>query len=507
MRDSRAAGGGAPLAVWLISYCAALLMPPLWLITENWPHAFNLRLFLLMLVWTVVPSLVVLYGLHRWSDRGVKWSLGVATVVTLVLFQWPTFTRTSDVITTEIGGTFLGDVIPVALAGGLIWLAVRLADELLFAAIIAVGVIAATGAMALTSFPLLTSASAPAHGAAAPSSPDVVLILLDGHARADWYTENDLDGGDLPGSLAQRGFDVAARATANYSYTLGAFGSMMNLDYVFDLGEIDEDERQLMRHALVGGVGLIPMFREAGYETLYTENGWGGSLCGPGIDRCVGDGSVARSLWAIGQMTILSPILETVTTNPFNAQSVDQLLEFDDVVLEAMESPRPTLAIGHFIVPHPPNVLSADCSRLALGPYSKWGNAPSLRRPRLEAYAAQSRCVETVVTQLVDDIVAAAPDTVIMVVSDHGPGPDLDPQAPIENVDPAVVKDRMRILNAVYLPGCGQDVPDNLSPVNGIRLVTNCALGTDLAMLPETTYWIPADARGPAFDVAPLVDG
>lgn len=493
-----------PLAVWVVPYLASIMLPALWLITENWPHAFNRRLYFYMILWTAIPSALILFTLLRRSGRGPRWSLGVATVATLTLFQWPTFTRAGRLAARALEIPAIDSVLPVVLAGGLLWIAWRRAGELPFAATIGIGIVAITAAMAAASIPLLTPGSTPALGSAPPGSPDVIVIVLDGHAGPAWYRNNQLDGGDMLGDLIQRGFVGVADATANYSFTLGAYASILGLDYVFDAGPIGEDDLETMRAALVGEIGMIPRFRRAGYEIVYVENTWGGSQCGPAIDNCIGDGSLRRSLWAISQMTIFAPVVSTVATSPFNAQSLDQLLELEEI-LEKPPGPAPRLTIAHFIAPHPPLALRDDCSRRPVGSEMRFLAAEPGNRTRLEAYAEQSRCVNDVVVTAIDRVLAADPGTMAMIVADHGPGPGITINSRLATLSKETIVGRMQILSAYYLAGCDAAVPSGVTPVNGARIVTNCALGAGLDLLPDRNLWIRSDALGSVVDVSEML--
>jgi hypothetical protein len=54
----------------------------------------------------------------------------------------------------------------------------------------------------------------------------------------------------------------------------------------------------------------------------------------------------------------------------------------------------------------------------------------------------------------------------------------------------------MRILNAYYLPGGGDQVLyDSVSPVNTFRLVFNCYFDAGLPIVQDEVYWSPWPAH------------
>jgi hypothetical protein len=46
----------------------------------------------------------------------------------------------------------------------------------------------------------------------------------------------------------------------------------------------------------------------------------------------------------------------------------------------------------------------------------------------------------------------------------------------------------MRILDAIYAPGCTDSLPQRMTPVNTFRILFNCLFDTGLEMLPDRSY-------------------
>ena len=56
------------------------------------------------------------------------------------------------------------------------------------------------------------------------------------------------------------------------------------------------------------------------------------------------------------------------------------------------------------------------------------------------------------------------------------------------------VEDRMKILNAYYLPeGGGEEIYSEISPVNTFRVVLNMYFGGNLPLLEDRSYFSPVD--------------
>ena len=60
----------------------------------------------------------------------------------------------------------------------------------------------------------------------------------------------------------------------------------------------------------------------------------------------------------------------------------------------------------------------------------------------------------------------------------------------------------MGIFSAYRVPGCAESIYPAITPINGTRAVTSCALGTALDPLPDLNYWIAGNGEGEAIPVA-----
>jgi hypothetical protein len=501
----------APLILWVLPLVGAVLIPGLWWTSADSPFAFRPDLIGTMTLFVAIVAVATLAIVSRGFRRRIRWSLGVTTALVVGGFQWSTFTITGESVAESTGIPLVIEVLPVALAGALLWITVRLAGDTPFAVIAGVGMAVAVAMLAVTTFSLVAPAppDITATVGATPESPDVLFLVLDGYGRDDWLaTEYQFDNTPFLDELRQRGFTIAKGATPNYSYTYASVSTMLNLDYVFAPGEINDTERKKMRAAITGAAGLIPMFKAAGYDITYVENAWGASQCGSAIDRCIRDGLVRRSMWNLGQMTILAPIFRMITLDPFNALSVDQLESLDEWLAGPADNEQPRFTFAHILLPHAPLLLNADCSRDAVSELTRWGAEDGeLRVARRANYTDQIGCVNRRVLEAVDAFLAAHPGGLIMITGDHGPGSTLDANLDLEDLDDYTILERMKILSAYRVPGCEDGVRSDITPVNGTRLLVNCATGAELEPLPDYNYWSDLDGEGRVSEITSMVQG
>lgn len=125
----------------------------------------------------------------------------------------------------------------------------------------------------------------------------------------------------------------------------------------------------------------------------------------------------------------------------------------------------PKFVFAHIISPHPPFVLGSQ------------GEAVHRADTDLAGYRDQvlflNRQLETILPAL---IAASDPPPIIILQADHGRG------------GPSMWE-RMAILNALYLPGVGEQLlyPE-ISPVNTFRVIFNAYFDADYTLLEDTSY-------------------
>jgi sulfatase-like protein len=488
-----------PLILWILPLIGAVVAPALWMAWAERPLALRPRLVLLMTGFVAVFAIALFGALSRGFRSRLRWATGVTSMAVIVMFQWGVFVATGLEAAKAVGLPFLADIIPVVFAGSLLWIASRLANEFPFAVIMSVATVVIVGALGFASYSLV--APAPLESdvtVAAPGSPDVLLLVLDGYARADWLEQNySFDNTPFLRELEARGFVVASQATANYSYTYGSLSSMLNLDYVFLPDDIEEEERKRMRAALSGAAGIIPDFKQAGYEITFFENAWGGSLCGSAIDWCIRDGLVARAFWNVSQMTILAPVARATLDHPFTSGAAENLRSLGGVVATANSARGPRFTFAHILLPHSPLLLDAECKLNRMDNLRAWGSGTAQEQAERRAnYIGQLQCANQRVLTALDLFLEDNPDGIVMISADHGPASTLANDVPADQQPTVTIRERMVLLSAYRLPGCESTVRQNLTPVNGTRLLVNCALGKNLPPVPDTNYWITLDADG-----------
>ncbi|MDJ0924723.1 MAG: sulfatase-like hydrolase/transferase [Acidimicrobiia bacterium] len=504
--DEESAPQDRAVAFWAIPLIAAALTPGLVWAVANDPLPARMDYVVVMTAAVLIIAVLIAAVLSRGFTRRVRWALSVASVVVLMLFHWPALTYVGRNMASATGMRLLSDVVPVAIAVAAIAIATRLGNDFAFAALIGASAVVAVIVLALAAAPLKATGHLSARGQAAADAPDVVLLVLDGYTRSD-ILRNDFafDNAPFEDELRRRGFSVANRANANYNITYASLSSMLNLDYVLDVGDISSDEKKAVRVGLAGDPAMLQVFREAGYEIAFVENSWAGSYCGAAVDRCWRDGVAERIIWNLGQTSIFAPLIARARPHPFSTLSESDLEALPEIVSADRVDGTPRLTVAHIILPHPPYLLDENCDRLPVDPRRSilpWADNIESRRGY---YSQQVVCTNTMVLESLDRILEDRSDTVVMITADHGSDTAVTSSVPPEEWPAEWVHERLSIFSAYRLPGCGADVYPTITPVNGTRMVTNCALDTEFELLEDRRMMVPDGYRGTVFDASSLL--
>jgi hypothetical protein len=118
---------------------------------------------------------------------------------------------------------------------------------------------------------------------------------------------------------------------------------------------------------------------------------------------------------------------------------------------------------------------------------------------RIELQVTQTECVDRTVVPVLEAIVAADPDAVVILFSDHGPQTLLSYEAP----DDRGIHSRLANLFAARTPGRPDLFPDDVTLVNVLPILFDTYLGTDLPRRPVDVFFGP-DPAGAMHPVADL---
>ena len=332
---------------------------------------------------------------------------------------------------------------------------------------------------------------------------DVYYLIFDRYAGASTLKDQyGYDNTPFLRDLADRGFDVVPNARANYPQTTHSLASSLNMTDLANVadaaGEDSTDWRPLYRSLKDITVGRV--FQSLGYRYLHIGSWWPQTATDPEADENFSYGHFGEFSTVFTYTTVWPTIASKIgiDTYDFRKQEYDRVAYQFDTLRQVATDPDPTFTFAHFLLPHPPYVMDQTGSYVPTPDH----------RPIDDAYIDQLQATNQKILDLVDDLTDGPPSSrpIIVVQSDEGPYPNDQEEKSLHLVLPDVSSDvlhrKMRILNALYLPGLdgSAGVTDDITPVNTFRVVFDSYFGGDLPLLPNRSYVFADDDHPYRFD-------
>ena len=348
----------------------------------------------------------------------------------------------------------------------------------------------------------------PAAGDSNRPSPDLYYLVLDRYARADQLlVRYDFDNAAFLDRLRSSGFLVADGAYANYPRTAHSLVSTLNLDYLPSMPErvsASSDWMPIYEH--LDDTRLASFLRESGYEFHFLGTWWDPTRTNTHADRSYNRRALPGLLRLAFDTSLVGALARRFEDSTFNERRLQcEREKFKFRVLQDMAraegADTPKFVFAHFLVPHPPFVVDAAGRCLSV--------ADAMSRGRRLNYIEQIAFANDRVLSVVEAILARpGPPPIIVIQSDEGPWPAslardevtvlgrdvTDPDW--TKVAPALLREKMAILSAMYLPGSGVDgLAPSFTPVNTFRVVLREYFGVPLDDLPNRSFVFQDDSH------------
>jgi hypothetical protein len=318
---------------------------------------------------------------------------------------------------------------------------------------------------------------------------DIYYVILDGFGRPDILKASyNLDLDQFVAALKARSFEVPARSQSNYSQTFLSISSSLNLSYLDLLATAEESSDRRVLSYLIQNNALMALARRAGYRVLAIGSNYAATEQLTSADQCHCEqfGLHEIEATAIG-LTPLRALPLTRWTYDAHRRKIEGSFRH---LRESSGEAGPKLVFAHLLSPHPPFVFSADGSPVDNGSRLYGFQDGRLFAGSAEQYAAgyraQAQFVAEQVLAAIDTILSRpGPRPVIVVHGDHGPRSMED----LEDTHSEKGRDGVGIFSAYHFPGERlAPLRDDLTPVNGIRILANRYLGTSLRALPDVSF-------------------
>jgi hypothetical protein len=313
--------------------------------------------------------------------------------------------------------------------------------------------------------------------AASPSHqpyPDIYYIILDAYGRTDEVKEvYHYDNTAFIDALTKRGFYVATCSQSNYAYTVISLASSLNMDYLDKFPAAnDEQTAKLLQANAVRQFLRVQGYTIIAFETGYRFTQWEDANVYYSYQPATNLINDFELLFL--QTTLLRLPLDNLKLSEISTQGEikhNRIIHELEILKKLPNTVRsPKFVFAHFVVPHGPFVFGPNGEVV---PPSKL-NDPTYKN----GYQNSVTFISNAILQAVDQLVANSKTPPIIVIQgDHGGTTWFRPDQ------------RMKILNAYYLPGAGNVLYPSISPVNTFRTIFNTYFNQSYPLLQDVSRY------------------
>jgi hypothetical protein len=250
------------------------------------------------------------------------------------------------------------------------------------------------------------------------------------------------------------------------------------------VGEASRDWRPLFE--LLQDYKVWRFLKQRGYKFIHFGAGWHATSHNRYADVNINYYWISEFAMLLYETTMFPPIGAQLGLLDKRREQWRRILYKFDRLEEIPDIKEPTFVFAHMLLPHAPYVFDRDGNFLT--------EQASLRRPEKRNYIDQLIFTNRRVSRLIDTLITnSGVPPIIVLQSDEGPFPlryrqDAD-HFNWEQATKGELNEKMRILNAYYLPGAPGDVLyPSVSPVNSFRIILNLYFNQDFDTLPDKSY-------------------
>jgi hypothetical protein len=346
---------------------------------------------------------------------------------------------------------------------------------------------------------ILLAEEEPLESPATNDLPDIYTIVLDTYTREDSMQDFfNFNNSEFILALEDLGFYVAECSRCNYCFTLGAFASSLNMDFIpvlqsrMEARGVEQDLIYLIQHSVVRG-----QLEAIGYKVIGFDSGYEWSRLRDADfylafdNQSIFDQSIApfesMLLRNSAGLIFLDLQLQSARTrknmlfvgledlNYANKDYAKRQLYTLDTLPQVISIPGPKWVFAHILIPHPPRIFTPQGDIVEDPGYiSGESGGPINTEYEIKGYTNEVRFINTRILPIIEEILVRSRKKPIIILQGDtgGPGPT-----------------RTNILNAYYLRGdMSEQLYPSISPVNTYRLIFDLYFRTDYGLLPDTTY-------------------
>jgi hypothetical protein len=324
---------------------------------------------------------------------------------------------------------------------------------------------------------------------------DIHLILTDEYAGSQSLKEAlQFDNRPFEDSLRSRGFHVVDNPRSNYNYTVASMASLLNMDYLPDLSNLQDKEIYHISKQLINKNTFTSFLTDRGYTirnfsifTFADQPPFTEPYFPQHIKLITGNTLSSRVKKDIGYHAALTfkigSSVERVKKEARQSAEIESR-KMDSVIKEvAFVKREPRFFYTHLIMPHAPYDFDKNGNLQSLELLLD----PKIKRTESELYLQYLQYANKKLLYFVDEIIRrSARPPIILLMSDHG--------YRRKNI---AIPYHFNTINAVYFPnGVSKGFYPGLSNVNQLRILLNKKFDQKLPMLPDSSIYL--ESNGPS---------
>lgn len=328
------------------------------------------------------------------------------------------------------------------------------------------------------------------------SYPNIYYIILDSYSGYNTLKNvYGYDNQEFLNYLKDKGFYVASCSTSNYPFTGYSLPSSLNMEYLGEyIDKINKESidsadnvRKLKKlsYQIMEDNKVVEFLKFSGYTYVHISSLWGAAKSSKHADITFDNVKTGEFSFLVFQTTMLRPFQQYLHFYKEDARKqILSSFKFLSNVHKKVEGPF--FVFAHILSPHPPYLFGKNGENVNISDLDMNPDLEPMSDMQKQLYLNQLIFINKKLKELIDCILYESQvPPIIIIQSDHGMS-----AARWDETDKNLIKQRMEILNAYYLPNNGSNVMyPIITPVNSFRLIFNYYLNTNFEQLEDRNYF------------------
>jgi hypothetical protein len=309
--------------------------------------------------------------------------------------------------------------------------------------------------------------------------PNIYYIILDGYANSKTLKEEyNYDNKEFEDFLTAKGFFIASESCSNYAETKFSLASSLNMVLLNHKEMENPDLPKLFKKVLSNKV--MKELKSSGFHIVTLESIVGSLQNFEQTDWNIKCGSFFTDEFQdiLIESTLLKAFKKWLNLNRFYREKILCTLETLGELPKQIN--KPSFIFSHIMLPHPPFMFgrNGEPTDEELAFKDVWDK----KKRYLDQLIFTNKRMKNIIQRILSE---SKEEPVIIIQGDHGPFVTLGYE-----VNEKIIKARMRILNAYYLPKKDKNIfYSTITPVNTFRLLFNHYLDTNYQLLEDRSYF------------------